>query len=99
MDFLSESVSPEALFKDLTFEEAKERYGIFLQTQLRHFSSLQNECSVCHTKGKMKACYINNKPKAVCEQCRLKQQSKALEEYKKQNPNNNLIIVNKPWNK
>ena len=44
----------------------------------------------------MKACYIDNKLRAVCEQCRLKQQSKLIEECKKQNKN--LMIVNNPWN-
>ena len=52
---------PDVLFKDLTFAEPKERYGIFLQSQLRKFALTQNECSICHVKGKMKACYIDNK--------------------------------------
>ena len=49
---------PEVLFKDLTFVEAKERYGIFLHSQLKKFAITQHECSICHIKGKMKACYI-----------------------------------------
>ena len=64
----------------MTFEEAKERYGIFLQSHLRQFALTQNECLLCHIKGRMKACYIDNhgfghsssKPQAVCEQCRIK---------------------------
>ena len=71
----------ESQFKDLTFEEATERYGIFLQSHLRQFALTQNECSLCHIKGTMKACYIDNhglghsssKLQAVCEQCRIKQ--------------------------
>ena len=98
MDFHSESnnncwtelsssfARPEVLFKDLTFAEAKEQYSIFLQSQLRKFLLTQNECSICHVKCKMKACYIDNqglghnssKPQAVCKQCRIKQQSKLI---------------------
>ena len=115
------SFIPEVLFKDLTFAEAKERYGIFLQSQLRKFALTQNECSICHVKGKMKACYIDNqglghpnsKPQAVCEQCRIKQQSQLIDEFKMKHTNqdhghqglgyisptspNNVIIVKDPW--
>ena len=110
------SFIPEVLFKYLTFAEAKERYGIFLQSQFRKFAFTQNECSICHVKGKMKACYIDNqglghpnsKPQALCEQCRIKQQSKLIEEFKMKHTNqelehssptssNNLIIVKDSW--
>ena len=92
--------------EDLTNAEANERYGIFHQAQLRMFASTQNECSQCHIRVEklsglnsppIKACYIDNKLKAVSEQCRLKQQSKLIEECKKQNKN--LMIVNAPWHK
>ena len=114
----------ESQFKDLTFEEAKKRYCIFLQSHLRQFALTQNECSLCHIKGKMKACYIDKghgsgkrsdhglghssfKPQAVCEQCRIKQQSKFIEEFKMKHTNhdlghisptnsNNLIIIKNP---
>ena len=112
---------PEVLFKDLTFAEAKEQYNIFLQSQLRKFALTQNECSICHVKGKMKASYIDNqglghsrsKPQAVCEQCRIKQQSQLIDEFKMKHTNqdhghqglgyisptspNNVIIVKDPW--
>ena len=46
----------------------------------------------------MKVCYINNKPKAVCEQYKIKnKQSKLIEEFKMQHPNNDLIIVKDWW--
>ena len=85
----------DSKFKDLIYDEAKERYGIFHQSQLRMFASTQNECSICHIHVKpMKACYIDNKPKAVCEKYRIKHQSKLIEECKSKNKK--LIIVNTP---
>ena len=62
----------DSKFKDLTYAEANERYGIFYQSQLRMFALTQNECSQCHIRveilsglnsSPMKACYIDNKPK------------------------------------
>ena len=83
--------------EDLTHAEAHERYGIFHQAQLRMFASTQNECSQWHIHVRpMKACYIDNKLKAVWEQCRRKQQSKLIEQCKKQNKT--IMIVNTPWN-
>ena len=82
----------------MTFAEADERYAIFFQSQLRKFALTQYKCSICHVKGKMKACYLDNqgfgqnglghtnpislKQQAVCEQCRIKQQSKLIEIFK-----------------
>ena len=64
LSFARGLVSPQliqmGLFKDLTFAEVNERYGIFRQSQLRKFALTKNECSICHVKGKMNACYINN---------------------------------------
>ena len=103
---------PVFLFNDLTFAEPKDRYVIFHQILLRKFASTLNKCSICHVKGKLRACYLDNqglghqglghtsptspKPQAVCEQCRIKQQSKLSEEFKMKYINNNLIIVNNP---
>ena len=82
----------------MTYDEAKEQYGIFHQSQLRMFALTQNECSICHIRVKpMKACYIDNKKKAVCEQCRIKQLSKLIEECKSKNKT--LIIVKTSWYK
>ena len=98
MDFNSESnnacwtelsssfARPKVLFKDQTFAEAKERYGIFLQSQLRQFALTQNECLICHVKGKMKACYIDNQGLG----------HQGLGHISPTSPNN-LIIVKDPW--
>ena len=47
-----------------------------------------------YVNGKIKEYYMGNKPKTVCEQFWIKQQSNLFEEYKIQHPNNNLIVVN-----